>query len=317
MGTIPPPIGGVSMHIQRFYEHYKDREDIKISLFDIKKSPSIIELLKNIYSVDIVHIHLSNNLKIFIALLSKLFGKEVIYTHHNIRVNNIFLFRLLMVFVDKLILVNDKDIDKEVKERYNYYLIPAFLPSLDREELPNNILQKIKSFDNTIATNCFRKTFINDKDLYGFDILVEAFWKLVNRGEIKNTLLILVDPSNTSKEYVEELLKKYPIQSRGCEVLYIGEAINFNELIKETDMTIRATRSDGDSLSVRESLFLKKPIIASDVTIRPEGTILFRNEDSNDLAEKIKKVLNREIDTTNNSVDNNYGDEVISLYLDN
>ncbi len=314
IGVTPPPIGGVSMHIQRFYEQYNGKNGVSITLLDLKKSSSIFNLLKLIYSNDIVHIHLSHNLKIVIAFISKCLKKRVVYTHHNIRIDNIKLFKLMMIFVDELILVNDIDINIEIRDRYKYHLIPSFLPSMDTTPLPNNIISKIEKFNKVVSTNCFQKTFINGKDLYGFDVLVEAFSILVKDNRVKNTLLVLVDPANSTREYIKELIKKYPLNKNGCDILYIGKIINFNELIKKSDITIRATRSDGDSLSIRESLFLKTPIIASDVTIRPKGTVLFKNEDSYDLSDKIELLLKNSLDIS--FLDNdNYGDKILDIYL--
>ena len=62
--------------------------------------------------------------------------------------------------------------------------------------------------------------------------------------------------------------------------------------MKTCDLFLRPTNSDGDSVSVRESLSLGVPVIASDAAPRPNGTILFRSRDHDDLTNKTIDVLN-------------------------
>jgi len=50
---------------------------------------------------------------------------------------------------------------------------------------------------------------------------------------------------------------------------------------------VRPTLADGDALTVREALALGTPCVASDVSTRPEGTIVFRGGDPADLAAKL------------------------------
>ncbi|HFU76187.1 MAG TPA: glycosyltransferase family 1 protein [Arcobacter sp.] len=322
IGVTPPPIGGVSMHIQRFVEQFHAKKEFHLDALDLKKKKlyrekkklTLFQIIKVLYKSDIIHLHISNNLKVLIALLGKVFGKKVIYTHHNIRVKSLLWFKLLMLFVDRLILVNDNDIDKKVIIHYDYELIPAFLPSNDETKLPKELEIQLDSYEFVVSTNCFELTFINGKDLYGFDLCIEAFKNLVETQNIRNTVLILVDPSNSSREYVTQLLENF-VSSNGCKVLFIGEKLNFNRLVEKSDIVLRATRSDGDSLTVREALYLNVPIIASDVTIRPQGTICFKHEDINDLAKHIDFVLNKSDKLLIEDYENiNYGDKILEVY---
>ena len=62
-------------------------------------------------------------------------------------------------------------------------------------------------------------------------------------------------------------------------------------LFKKTDLMIRPTYSDGYGISIAESLYFGCPAIASNVCLRPKGTILFKNRDLDDLATKAMLVL--------------------------
>jgi glycogen(starch) synthase len=54
---------------------------------------------------------------------------------------------------------------------------------------------------------------------------------------------------------------------------------------------IRPTFEDGDSISVREALSLGVPVVASRVGMRPDGAILFHPGDVEDLISKIELAL--------------------------
>jgi hypothetical protein len=47
-------------------------------------------------------------------------------------------------------------------------------------------------------------------------------------------------------------------------------------LVSVSDIVVRATTTDGDSLSVREALALGKAVVASNVTGRPPGVSLYK-----------------------------------------
>ncbi|NVJ24388.1 MULTISPECIES: glycosyltransferase family 4 protein [Myxococcus] len=62
-------------------------------------------------------------------------------------------------------------------------------------------------------------------------------------------------------------------------------------LIARSDVFLRPTTHDGDSISVREALALGVPCVASDVCERPEGTRLFHAGDAASLAAGIRDAV--------------------------
>ena len=319
IGTIPPPIGGISVHLDRFLYLY-DGGHFKLSLLDMKKrklfsnmksTKSIIYILKIFLAAKIIHIHVSNNyIKTVVALLSKLFLKKVIYTHHNSIVNNRGIFRLMYRVCDQIILVNDKEIDNKLVINSKTEVIPAFLPPYNLERLPSELEQNINSYSRVISTNCYLYNLYKGKHVYGFDVIVNAFYNLSKLKKVENTLLVLVDPSGTTEVFVNDLLEGLNFGTN--KVLYIPKRVDFVSLVKKSSLTIRATRTDGDSISVRESLYFGVPIIASDVTERPEGTITFKNEDVEDLSKTIVSTLSMKEKVNYRNLD--YGEMVIKSY---
>lgn len=321
-GAMPPPIGGVSIHIKRFLYFSKEyQREVDINVYDIKKQKlhginsekrGIGVLFSSFLKSDIIHIHIANNLKVLIALIAKLLKKRVVYTHHNSRINSEFWFNKINYLSDIVILVNDKEIDTTKLNLNKIRHIPAFLPPYQFNKIPSVFNNKIEKSKFVISTNCFQYTKFNNKDLYGFDLIIVAYAELIKEKKLKGSLLVLVDPSGTTVEYVKELLKKYSCLNN-LNTLYISKPIDFSTLIKKSNVTIRATRSDGDSLSVRESLYFGTPVIASDVTYRPKGTELFENENILELKCKILKIYNQKQPTLL-SEEENFADDVIDVY---
>jgi hypothetical protein len=73
--------------------------------------------------------------------------------------------------------------------------------------------------------------------------------------------------------------------------LLIHEKISFVQLITQCDIVLRTTNTDGDSLTIREALYLKKPVLSSDAVKRPTGTHLFITRDQADLNFELKKMV--------------------------
>lgn len=322
LGTLPPPVGGITIHLKRFIEINKNNCEFELSLFDLRKRKvyskgkhhGMLKLFKVFFGSKIVHIHISNNSKIFFAFISKIFGKKVIYTQHNSRLNDGIKFRFFFRLCDKLILVNNRNtnLDSARLNNNKMTVIPAFIEPTELEELPESLLIDLEKFNFIISANCFKNVQLDGKQLYGFDTLVDSYFYLVNENQISNSVLVLVDPSNSMKEFFEAEKKKFESKNNN-EILFVGSYIDFSSLIKKSNVVVRPTRSDGDALTVREALYFEIPIIASDCSIRPEGTILFNTGDAKDLEDKIYSVYNSQL-TTKNIYKENFNEEILDNY---
>ena len=62
-------------------------------------------------------------------------------------------------------------------------------------------------------------------------------------------------------------------------------------VIAASDVFVRPTMADGDSISVREALTLNVPCVASDVCIRPHGTTTFKPQDVGSLCDAVGAAL--------------------------
>ena len=128
------------------------------------------------------------------------------------------------------------------------------------------------------CTNANKFAFDNRKEeIYGISHLVEYFSNQID------SILIVADTSGSYTKHFKDLAAK--------NIIFINRDLDFSYLIQRSDCFIRFTSTDGDSLSVMESIFLNTPVIATNCICRPDPCILCEYGDlaSLDIAIKIVK----------------------------
>ena len=299
IGPVPPPVGGVSNHIVRMMSKISITDDIECAVLDIGRMKFFDQNLvrKNIFyamtyflSADIIHLHINHKWKVGIGIISKVFNKKLIYTRHNLHTSDLKSATLLHKMADAAIFVSTPSfdtIDQKTK------LIPAFISSEKISELNvqlKAVLNKYKTIIAAISTHPAKKpALLNGKDLYGFDMLLEAYENLI----IENALLILLDPACAMKNVYKSKVES--LNNSGKDVMYLTDNIDFSALTKYLTLYVRPTLMDGDSLAIRESLEAGVKVIASDSVKRPDGVQLFKINDVNSLLENLQKLINAPI----------------------
>ena len=99
--------------------------------------------------------------------------------------------------------------------------------------------------------------------------------------------------------------------------MLISEKLSFVRLIENADIVIRPSNTDGDALTIRESIYLGKCTIASDVVERPAGTILFKTRDVADLELKMEEEILKLRSGSNNSACINNATEDYAVFYKN
>jgi glycosyltransferase involved in cell wall biosynthesis len=142
-----------------------------------------------------------------------------------------------------------------------------------------------------LASNAFQISFYKNQDLYGLDMLVELVSRLVFVHN-KDVGMIFLLPNIGQINYFNEINNR--IKSLGVDgrFVFITEPIEESvSLWKISDVVIRATNTDGNSLTVMEALSIHVPVVASDCCERPIGTVLFENRNVDDLCDKVLAIL--------------------------
>jgi glycosyltransferase involved in cell wall biosynthesis len=122
---------------------------------------------------------------------------------------------------------------------------------------------------------------------YGFELLIDALVQLRNRYP---SLGCLVMGSGEQHAQAAERIRQAGLDEN---VLLLGDVDHDRclELISRSDVFLRGTFEDGDSISVREALSLGVPVVASRVGTRPDGTILFQSGNLEDMVTKINLAI--------------------------
>lgn len=300
-------VGGVSIHIKRLSTLLREqhnftfidespRNKAETNVFNLR-SKNIAKYLRLLNGADVVHIHTGiwwlRCIHIFIAFLLR---KKTVVTIHSLSdLTNSFSFKATQIFLllaTKIIFVSN-EISKKLHSKKGI-IIPAFIPPdiADENDLPSEVLVLLeKNKDKRIiVNNAFKLVLHKKQDLYGLDLLIDLARSI--KKDNKNYKIIFVIASMDEKlklyDYYAQIIKEENLDE---EISLIPYPISFVKLMMASDLVVRATNTDGDALTVREALFLNRPIIASDVTLRPKGTILFKNRDSQDLYLRINEIL--------------------------
>jgi glycogen synthase len=122
---------------------------------------------------------------------------------------------------------------------------------------------------------------------YGFEVLLAALPRLADRYP---RLGCLVLGGGEGLAESRRRIARLGLAERTCLAGDLPHALCL-ALIARSDLLVRPTLADGDSLVVREALALGVPVVASDASPRPPGTRLFRTGDAVDLAASIAAAL--------------------------
>lgn len=295
-------VGGVTIHVHRLCE-FLEKMGYEYDFMDYK-SNSKWTLCCEIARHKLVHIHISNPVYQFVVvLIARWLGKKTIVTLHgdygrfSSLKNTLVEMSLRLATVPVVINEKSYDVCKVFNERT--VLIPAFIPPQKDETLQEEAVEIMEGIHGIgrelFVTNASNVSFDkNGNEIYGIDFLVNYF------KDAKDRVLVISDPSGNYKMKYKELNTN--------SVIFINYPHPFYEVLKRADYSVRNTCTDGDALSVRESLYLGIPTLCTDVVDRPEGVRLFKYCDRRSFEEAIKTPSPRCGHTENGAV------KVLGLY---
>jgi hypothetical protein len=302
IGKIPPPMGGVTIHVSRLLDNLSlEGFDYRFEVLNIS---NFFNLTKSFIFHKNIHLHASNPYVHFvITFFARITCKTLILTlhaefgqHKNI-LKNIFEF-ISLRFASIPIVLNSKSFTLVHKINKNVILDSAYIKPVYESNLPIELEQYLNQkrliFEKIFCTNAYNRVYdLNGNELYGIDELIKLFEKT-------NFLLIVCDPSgNYTKFYKKEKINN---------TFFIDYAIDFISLLTKTDGFIRNTTTDGDSISIHEAIFNNVPVFCTSVVDRPINTIIYENAE-NDLF----KLLNSNHNLISN-IDTNKKSIIFNIY---
>ncbi|MFA7329567.1 MAG: glycosyltransferase [Candidatus Delongbacteria bacterium] len=306
VGGLPPPVGGVSVHLQRLCARLTAEGWRWRVADDGRCRPLLLPLLlasallrHRLGGGALVHVHSGNwRTRLLCALLGRLLGLPVLLTLHSFRpLDNPRTRRLAraalrlcrgVVAVSAEVRARCLEYGarpEQVRVQYAY-LDP---PALGAGPLPAAVREFLARHQPRLAASAFRLRFHEGLDLYGLDLLVELVHQL--RRTRPAAGLVFVLPEIGLPDYLARCRTRLDELGLAEHVLIITDSLEFPALLRECDLLVRPTTSDGDSLSLREAQFSGCRCLASDAVPRPEGVALFRSRDGAHLLQRCGELL--------------------------
>lgn len=344
IGFIPPPYGGISIHTSRLFSYARDK--INVRLYNEDKSIVNEENVINtggykkyflqyfFTNEDIYHYHSPNKkMRMLMGLIPIITKKKTIITLHGegifdeIEGCNYFVKFIYKYLLNKITFIIA---DNEKLKNYmlgigikseNISVIEAFIPPTIKNEDIKHIPEYIKKFYNDhdyILYSMAWVTFHDGIDLYGIDMLIELM-KAIKYDFSENIGLVIKilgceEKYNDYYKILKRRIIDYKLQNN---ILIIEEKLpEIYPLEKDADLMLRPSCTDGDSVSIRESLYFRVPVITSDAIPRPEGCILFKNRDMEDFIGKVEKCLIMKINREEFNIPEqiNSAEKIVNLY---
>lgn len=308
-----PGIGGVSVSSNRLFLNLK-KDGYDVDAFNIRfknrKQNKPLYLALKYFTIpfyilfqrkyDIIHCHVPGVLrKLYISLFKPFYkGAKLVFTIHGDAhplVDNKFV-KYVLRKADKIICVQVGDSAKMPDGLTEKSVdIPAFiLPRvIDTTFTPKSILEFCENKGESKLLIFNGAAVVNDEwnDLYGFEDMVAAFKALESRGQYRLLMILNGTPKNRRGE---ELIKKIKVLiSDECSLKFVeNEPFELCPLFKCADVYVRPTKTDGDSLSVREALAMGCKVVTTNVVNRPQGVFLY--EKPSQLADTIELAIESE-----------------------
>lgn len=296
-GPYPPPLGGISVHIARM-EPFLNKEKIDYTIFNhgFEENERVFATKKKMFwylkmlfikRYNTFHFHQFFTFHfIYYFIFSNLRKEKIIVTIHSERIFSY--SKLKKAFVLFLIKKTKRLKLISVSQNLNNYLnkhgiksvfLPAYVPPISVEEI------KVKKSKKLILFSVWK---LNEKlanEIYNVPL---AFDYLIRNKQNYKMLFMVGSKSDSDIKYLQKLIHKYKI-SNNVTIIYNQSLVSY---LNNCEFLLRTNLSDGYGVSIQEALDLGVPAVASDVCERPKGTVVFKNNNIEDLSSKIKYIEN-------------------------
>ena len=185
-------------------------------------------------------------------------------------------------------------------------VIPGFLGLEGREQAEVPALDRLDNDRTTIVSSGYGQRY------YGFDVLIDALSGPDLRDRVN---LVVVMYGSIDSSYRERIRAKLCGLS---STLFLQDlnAAEFHTVLSRSDIYVRATDRDGDSLAVREALACRVVTVASDCVFRPDGVHLFRSGSAAALTRVLQTIVDGEIAPVTTDIGNvEYWSPIRDLYV--
>ncbi len=269
LGSLPPPVGGVTSSVR----------NLVAALRSVGETAEVVRLSALFRRWDIAHVHFTRPWKRFLGVVAgRLLAKRLFFTIHNGRVEHLgVLDRLSIRLAHRVILLN-RDVHSVARDRYcgdkaillsNYYR-----EGLGEGSGPSVTLSPGRKH---ALVYVYDRWLHDGRDVYGIEFVLENLAALPD-----DWTLVLVDPKGL---YREDAMKY------AGRVQHLNGPVNFLQVLKDVDLYLRPTSTDGASIAVQEALCLGTPVVASDAAPRSDTVQTYAWGDAEDYSQAIARAI--------------------------
>ena len=314
-GVLPPPFGGVSVHVQRISAQLR-AAGLPFRVYDrrsgppesrphrVTTPPSWRGYLQFLLTVPepLVHLHTNRTAALVTGIpLLAARGRRVLVTLHSEKPLRDYqqsnrLARLAMrrslCRAAHLVAVSEP-IGQWLRElgvpAERISTLPAFVPPTEAEshasQLPLAARRFLTQHAFVVGSHGWFGYFHRGVHVYSFDLLGPLLERI--RQQRPKAGLFTVVSGTYDPEHRREILRRRRAAGLEPHWLIIEDPVSAVALYRKADVFVRPTTSDGDSVSIRECLHLGVPVVASDAVTRPAGCRLFPSRDARAMAEAV------------------------------
>lgn len=340
VGSYPPPTGGCSVHVQRLSKSVKRQFDVTVLDFYNNKNSSTVErmvfrcgsrppmnLIRAAYQLKrqkphLIHFHVSSLGRfVFVGrLLGICSGKETkkILTIHSgsfvvnfkqLGVIKRYLLKNLLNSLDHLIVVSDEQnklLNKIGYSSSTISLIPAFIPpEVSVNEALQNDIHDLKRKEKIVFVSSGYAI-----PIYRYEVILDAIEQSAYSDKIG---LILCFYNQPDQKYLSEIRTRVKANPNVLTLFNLDSG-QFNFVLSQCEIYVRATELDGDCVAIREAIYHNKRVIASDCVHRPVECKLFSSGSVDSLRDAIDALLedSSAVIEPNESINN--ADKIKNIY---
>lgn len=317
VGPIPPPLGGVAVHVKRV-AHKLEQQNNRVHIFNTAKKyshklSSLWGLLQSIFSIkpNLIYYHepTESVQKFFFVLLTKyILRYTFVLIDHDCRSLYSYasckkkFFSWCINQTNHTVVIGDTTDrcyhDNNIKIPKHYSIESPFLPPpiADEETIFSNYPEELKAFITNhtplLSMNAFAPVLLNGKDLYGLDSSINLMAQLILVHPAIGLIIAIGTIKNSEqKNYFEQLQMLVHQKKLAEHVFFFFGQNECWPIIKRSTLFLRPTLSDGHSLSVQEAVFFNIPVVATNVCLRPAGAELISPNNFSELLQKTKSIL--------------------------
>jgi glycosyltransferase involved in cell wall biosynthesis len=352
LGPVPPPFGGISIHLDRLVPLLEEAGLVVgvLNHFSSKARPFVLGTLERNplryfwlprkIQTRIVHYHHVR----WPHLLAVALGRRGRSARYIVTLHGRGLLRFLpragsrvspLARVTKwalgcfdMVIVVNPDVASIIQANLpgkRIEVIPAFVEpaappgEVERYEPP---LETFLGAGRALVVAAYGVQFLDDgRELYGLDLAVDAFLQLAaERDDLRLALFVARRPARPKARRHLADLEASLAQAELRDRVSIAFGQPLLPALRRGVVFMRPTRADGDALSIREAQQAGVPVVASDAVRRPAGVVVFPTEDRTALCVALRAVLDGDYPEVSTAAESGpspgrpFSDRLIELY---